>query len=563
VFSARGQITIAPNDDLEINLSVDALVARNHHILGEPVTDMLGNFPVAVNPEVGAVALSFDTAERRDVYGAHVDVSYAFDNGYTLRSITGYRDTEANYLNDTDYQPEDVISVDYTDAFEQLSQEFQIISPDDGRFSYIAGLYLYSQDATTVRDAILGADLHEAFVAPFVAPTAGPLVLGHAGPYTPAEIAIISAAIGFGPEGAVVRNIGTVETRSYAAYFNGSFDVTERLTAGFGLRYSSEDKDVNWLLDGSNSGAFGIGSTGADPYNLDPNTPATPLVSSRTDDHISPSANLTFALDEFSNIYARYSSGYKSGGFNLDYINSPELAVNQGLEFEKETVDAFEVGYKGLLMDGRLRLTLAGFFSTYQDYQVNQFVDLGGGSTSIRITNAAEVETSGFEAEVSFQATDSLSLTGSIGTLDATFASFPGGGSGGSDATGNKLPNAPELSIAVGAQYYHSLPSLNAELLFRLDVNYRDGFYTTTDEVTEQAYGAVPGTFPFGYVEEQTLVNARIGFLPERAPFEVYLWGRNLTDERQMTNNIRDFFNTYTHRNPIGRTYGLEAVWKF
>jgi len=264
VFSARAQITISPNDQLEINLSADALQARNHHIVGEPVTDMLGLFPVAANPEVGAVAFTFDTAENRDVYGAHMDVSYEFENGYTLRSISGYRDTDADYLNDTDYQPEDVIYVNYRDAFEQLSQEFQIVSPDDSRFSYIAGLYLYSQDATTTRDAVLGEDLYEAFVTPFVAPQAGPVVLGHGGPYTPAEIAIIAGAVGFGPEGSVVRNTGVVETRSYATYFNGSFDVTSRLTAGFGVRFSSEDKDVNWLLDGSNSGVFGIGSTGID-----------------------------------------------------------------------------------------------------------------------------------------------------------------------------------------------------------------------------------------------------------------------------------------------------------
>jgi len=377
VFSARAQITISPNDQLEINLSADALQARNHHIVGEPVTDMLGLFPVAANPEVGAVAFTFDTAENRDVYGAHMDVSYEFENGYTLRSISGYRDTDADYLNDTDYQPEDVIYVNYRDAFEQLSQEFQIVSPDDSRFSYIAGLYLYSQDATTTRDAVLGEDLYEAFVTPFVAPQAGPVVLGHGGPYTPAEIAIIAGAVGFGPEGSVVRNTGVVETRSYATYFNGSFDVTSRLTAGFGVRFSSEDKDVNWLLDGSNSGVFGIGSTGMDPFNANPAIMATPLINSRRDEHISPSANLIFALDDSSNIYARYSSGYKSGGFNLDYINAAEIAANQGLEFDKETVDAYEIGYKGSLLDGRLRLNLAGFYSTYQDYQVNQFVDLG------------------------------------------------------------------------------------------------------------------------------------------------------------------------------------------
>lgn len=129
---------------------------------------------------------------------------------------------------------------------------------------------------------------------------------------------------------------------------------------------------------------------------------------------------MTFALTETSNLYARYASGYKSGGFNLDYINRDELAANQGLEFDKETVDSFEVGLKGNYLGGRLSLNLAAFIANYDDYQVNQFVDLGGGRTSIRINNAAKVETSGFEAETIFRVTDELTLQASLGLLKAS-----------------------------------------------------------------------------------------------------------------------------------------------
>ena len=47
-----------------------------------------------------------------------------------------------------------------------------------------------------------------------------------------------------------------------------------------------------------------------------------------------------------------------------------------GLEFDKETVDSFELGLKGNYLDGRLALNLAAFIANYDDYQVN------GSSTS-------------------------------------------------------------------------------------------------------------------------------------------------------------------------------------
>src|SRR5690606_23495662 len=204
-----------------------------------------------------------------------------------------------------------------------------------------------------------------------------------------------------------------VITTSYAAYFNGAYDMTDRLTLGFGARWSTEDKEVDWLLDGRNSGIFAIGSTGADPAN------PSPLNNDRTDDFFAPAVSLTYALTDESNIFARYAAGYKSGGFNLDYINAAELAANQGLEFDKETVDSFELGLKGNYLDGRLAMNLAAFIANYDDYQVNQFVDLGGGRTSIRINNAAKVETMGFEAETTFRVTEDLTLQASLGLLEA------------------------------------------------------------------------------------------------------------------------------------------------
>ena len=560
VLAYRGQLRITPSDKFEINLAYDGLSADNKILVGEPVTDPFGVMTVPWAPEPRKVAFDFDPKEERDVSGAMADLTYKFDNGFTAKSITGYRDTDAFYTNATDYAPISMISIEYSDEFKQLSQEFQLISPSDQALTWMMGLYYYNQDADTVRDVFLGEDFLAGFIAPVVAPSVAPLLGMDPANLSESDLALISAVVGFGPPGSKVTNNGSVETESIAAYFNGSYDFNDKWTLGFGLRYSVEDKDVNWLLDGRNSGVFYIGSTNVAPG--DTTTVPTPLVNDRRDTFLSPAVSLSYAVTDQSNLYVKYSSGYKSGGFNLDYINEDELAANSGLEFGKETVNAYEIGLKNEFMDGRFTLNLAGFYSAYDNYQVNQFVDLGGGRTSIRITNAASVITQGIEAEFNLQATDNFSLQGSAGYLDATFDSFPGGGTAGSDASGKELVNAPKWTAALGGVYTRDIPALGAQLLTRLDVTYSDGYYTTVDNIKSVTLPSTQ-TVPYGYIDSMTLVNGRIGLIGDGGRFEAYLWGRNLTDEDGLIDDFRDFFGTLVNHPNIGRTYGVELVAKF
>jgi iron complex outermembrane receptor protein len=553
VLAYRAQLRIDANDRFEINASFDGLNSDSLILVGDPLTDMLAMQPVQIAPEMGVVAFNFDPSDERDVYGGALDLAYDLANGHTVKSITGYRTTDAIYTNATDYSPVDIVSIEYSDEYEVLSQEFQFISSADSAFNYTAGLYYYRQDAKTNRDVVLGSDFVDSFIGPLYAAGAFAAVLPPGLPN-----ALVSQLVGFGPPLSKVYNQGEVQTTSYAAYFNGAYEMTDKWKLGFGARWSTEDKDVNWLLDGRNSGIFNIGSTGADPLN------PSPLINDRTDNFFAPAVSLTYALSEESNVYVRYAAGYKSGGFNLDYINEDELAANQGLDFDKETVDSYEIGLKSSYLDGRLLMNLAAFIANYDDYQVNQFVDLGGGRTSIRINNAAKVETMGFEAETTFRLTEDFTLQASLGLLEAEFDSFPGGGSAGADASGNKLTNAPETSFALAGIWYRELPALQSTLLLRGDVTHTGEFFTTADNQTETPYlSAFPGTIPYGQIEERTEVNARIGLMSDNETWEVYAWGQNLTDETDPQDELRDFFGTIAKLPGMPRTYGLELVWNF
>ncbi len=248
------------------------------------------------------------------------------------------------------------------------------------------------------------------------------------------------------------------------------------------------------------------------------------------------------------------------------------------------------------MLDNRLSLNAAYFDSTYDDYQVNQFFEIGTDPvtgvtlTSIRITNAAKVDTSGLELEATFKMNDEFTINGSLGFLDATFAKFPDGTStinpnDGStvvtDADGNKLPGSADFNAAIGFQYYKSLASIGTDVLFRLDFTHTGDYFTTIqnekirtvtgihaltfvlDLPHSAAAGAAPVDIPYGHIEAATTVNGRIGLIDQDGYWEVYFWARNLTDEDSPVDSFREFFGTLVNTPRTPRTYGVEVTYNF
>jgi len=558
--SYRLQVRFKPSDQLDINFAFDGLQSERRSATAVALTDTFG---VIANPDpVGKhqASLSATPVETRDIFGTSLTIDYNFENDYSFKSITAYRDTEASTFQDIDFSVIDYLTSSYTDQFKQTTQEFQILSPNDADFKYVVGLYLYSQEGSTNRRVDMGNA--SAFVY-----DQGP---DHADDQ--------DAAV----------NIGTVDTTSVALFMNGSYQLDDKWKLGFGLRYSEEEKEADWSLDGPN-------------INNVPITDVPEFKDSREDTNLSPMVSINYALNDDSQVYAKYSTGFKSGGYNLDWVD--DSAFEQGLEFDKETVVSYELGYKAKLFDNALSISSAVFMSNYDDYQVNQYLNLGDdGSgrtlTAIQITNAAKVETSGIELEATYLLTDSFTINATLGLLDATFDDFPGGMENPEtgdpvNAAGNRLPFASEVNGSIGFQYYQEINALNADLLVRVVVAYNVEHYT---DISNQESADISGnigeiplgpdfsvtplipvptcmfyaencsqdyTVKTGHIDSYVLVNARIGLIDMDDTWEVYLWGRNLTDEDQIIGSSQQFFGTFIDTNQTPRTYGIEGIYRF
>lgn len=259
----------------------------------------------------------------------------------------------------------------------------------------------------------------------------------------------------FLPPGFGVNIIGLVDTTSYAFFAHGTYKISWAAKLFGGVRYSHDHRSI----DDSNN--F-IGQT-SDSKSW-----------SRVTYEVGGSADLTNSVTA----YAKYATGYKSGGFS---------AGGLAPSFDPETNASVEAGLKGNYLDGRFQANISLFHMKYSNLQVNQIVGV-----SAAITNAAKATIKGLELETVAKPSDALRIEASVGLLDAKFDEFTTEDSsrpalGTLDLTGKRLPLAPTVSGSAGA--YYDIPAADGTITLgaRYDFKSRVYFSEFNIPVTSQA----------------------------------------------------------------------------
>jgi iron complex outermembrane recepter protein len=490
--SVRGRLR-AELGAVTLDLAGDYSHDRSNKAIGEPITDTFGTGP---SPLPGAFDTPFniDPLQRIRTGGGSATLGWALRDGLSLTSITGYRATNWLRRNDLDYVPLDFATMAFRDRFSHWSQELRL-NFTSNQMSGVAGLYYFDETARTLRQVFAGSQI-------------GFLPFG----LTPGLNTQVQAR---------------VESRSYAAFAAADWKLTDALTLNLGGRFTH---DRLRLRDYSSFGpiVFGLGTVA----DFDDRQSA---------DSFDPSLALTFAATPDLNLYARYARGFKSGGWNVDFISAAAFADR--IRFRPERVDSGEIGVK--YEAGRARLSLTGFYMEIDDYQIDQFVDLGAGQTSIQLRNAANARNWGAEAELSLRPVDRLILDLGVGYTNAEFKRFADGGGPGIDLDGNRLPYAPRLTATGQARYTVPL-SFGPKLDLSADWTYRSSSFSGPENLSRQR------------IDGRHLVGARAALVGGN--WEVAAWVRNLFGERYIENRIFDFFQTAVVERGERRTYGVTAT---
>ncbi len=527
---------------VDFKLSIDKLSSDRLSYDGQPITDTFGQVEVQESPERDVVSFNIDPTEDREVGGEILTVNWALNNNFTVKSITGHRFSENNFIEDFDFSTQEIATLDFFDEYEQFSQEFQFVSPE-GKFQYLIGSYFYYQEAKTnsqvnVFDgALTGITGVARSDAEFLASIGNPQGIGLVQDF----------------QSGTLSNEGSIDNENIALFFNSSYQVTDKFSIDFGLRYTYESIEVDWTV--SNIDAI----TGASVI------PALGIANGRVDDRqtyndLSPRLVLNYQINNNVNSYFSYSTGYKSGGYNVSFLTQDQF--DAGIEFEEETVESFELGFKGSAFDHALVFRSALFIANYDDFQVNQFINLESGASTFALRNAAEVGTKGAEFEFTYSLAN-IEFTGSAALLDAEFDDFINGGSQGQDLSGSSLPNIPDYTYNLGLNYFSYSSALNTDFTFSVDYNYRSSFNSDLEnrEFVNLANG---NELPVGEVDGYGIVNFSVEILPKETGLSLSLWVRNVADENATTQSgRRSFFGTRRSFFVEPRTAGATLSYEF
>jgi len=365
-----------------------------------------------------------------------LNVSYVFDSGMTLKSITGYQAGRSRFA--TDLDGTSALNNTFVDQLDEevWSQEFNLISPDQQRLTWLLGLYYQYDMARFPAKAFPTAEYR----------------------------------IGF-PENVLdIYLWGDTPKETAAVFGQVSYDITDRLQLQVGARYAHSV------------------STNDDVYTTYPQFGIVLFQDDKVkDDKVTGKVTLNWKLDDANFVYGFVATGHKMGGLNAPNLYRP--AQNFGAE---DLVD-YELGWKSTMLDGRLRSQIGAYYTVYQDYQVNigdpQYPQISRiqnvqGDTKIM---GLEASAQGRFGPLSFDVAGSVSNSemgdffGADPRLGRTGLCDPSTGPASANCVniaGNTKSYAPEFTFNAGIEYAFPLGS-NMTLTPRVDYAHIGESWTT------------------------------------------------------------------------------------
>lgn len=414
--------------------------------------------------------------------GGQVMVDWSPAENWLFRSITAYRRDNSDFLIDFDSTAPQSFDAPGVYNNEQFSQEFQLIYEGD-RLTFVGGAYYLDANAFNAFDVVF------------------------------------TAATSF--------TLGDVDTQTWAAFGELTYDLTDTLSLTVGGRYTEDERSSHIQRQtylGVYSPYFGnAGAINITPTVIVGGQEVVPnFRGTRVDEAFTPRVILAWEPNPDLNLYASYSQGFKGGGFD-PRGNFANADVREG--FLPEFVDSYEIGAKTNWWDGRVRTNTAVFFAEYTDVQIPGSVVVLGPPVSFvgTVTNAGAAEMFGVEFEGTAQFTDALSGALSVGYIDAEYTEFVVGGV--NVASQRDVQNTPDWTGSGSLTYAVPLTigPTPGHIAFTGSAAYRGD--------TQQFESAAPEIDQPGY----WLYDASINWTSDNDRWRIGLYGRNLSDERYIT----------------------------
>lgn len=469
---ARTKFELTPSDDVKVTLIADYMHANDDSPSGVITSTSNPAFANALKP----VVADSDNRKINTDYRTHVEDTNQGLSGqvdwslgdYTLTSITAWRGWDNTQYQDGDRLSQ--VSAAFPSShdkgelsYDQYSQELRLASPKGQFAEYVTGLYyMHAKDDETYRRTVTS-----------------------------------TTAVNSG-----VADYGTTSD-SYSAFGETTLNFTSAFRGIAGLRYTHDELEYDHRRVSTSATAV----TGIQP--------STSSSGSTDEDGWSGRLGVQYDLSDDLTSYLTYSRGYKGPAYNVFFNMQPR--DTQALK--PETSNSWELGLKATALDKRLSANFAVFHTEYDNYQAN-FYDTVANQVVTRLINAGSVKTEGAEADLAWQATRQLKLSGSVAYTHARIDSFncPAGAAASCNVDGKPLPFSPDWKSYVRADYDIPLDNgLDVEL--GTDYSWQDKVQYDLSQNPDTVQGA------YG------IWNASVGLADYNQGWRVAFLAKNLTDK--------------------------------
>ncbi|XQW84983.1 TonB-dependent receptor [Thalassotalea piscium] len=460
-----------------------------------------------------------------------------FNEGlHEFTSITTYSDYDWDALFDADYSEVSLIRQDYSENFEQFTQEFRVSSPTGDEFEYVAGVFYMNSELSHPNDILLAAST--------LIPTLPP-----------------ATSVG-------TKALFKQDQESYSVFGSLTWNVNNDWRANLGLRYQKEEKDVTSLQS-----AYGIYADNVpEPVQqyIDTLIPgiATALSGAgshqisadRKESHLSPSLSIQYLGFDDTMLFASAGIGYKAGGFDgsgLNSSNGTQADPQSGFEFDDEKAKNIEFGIKSEPIKNTLEFNATLFITKYEDLQVSEF-----NGNAFVVKNAAETKVQGIEIDTRWAVNDSWTVSANIALLDFEYESYVGAsptvrqaellGQATQDLSGKTGAFAPDYSGNLAIDYNTEVFS-GYPLSANLSLNFTDDYFLEQD--------LDPIALQKGYEK----INFRIELADKDDTWTIAFLAKNLTDEQTFGQANDVPVLSYAHRflSERPRSYHIQASYHF
>jgi iron complex outermembrane receptor protein len=481
----RGQLRFTPSEGIDMITRLDWQSADersdsfDHNLAPVPLAPLANS----ILGDYTKVAINDPQESHTTVWGAAEEINLTLNDALSLKSLTAYRYAAYNISVDPDGTELVALQSLQADTSRQISQELDLNARFD-RFEGVAGLMYYQEHETS--DISSG-------VPPSVRTPAASAVLNTVTPYA--------------------------QARSDAIFAQGTYHLTDELGVVAGIRYTHDRKELDQNFT----------QTSLNPATL--NRVRFQFIgdSVRDYDSTTPKFGVNYQFTPALMAYVSATKGFKSGGTNFA-ATSP-----QAINFNPESIWAYEGGVKSDWLEHRLRVNVTAFKYNYKDLQVQSLIAPG----VVAIGNAATADVKGLELETSAKPTSHVTLGLNFSLLDSRYARFDNASVPGAltpyvtgepgydaatktfDASGNRLDSAPKESLSGNAQYDHGV---GAGIAF-----VRAEYYWQARAYYDPSNVAILSQGPYG------LINLSTGYNLPESGWGLQLMVKNVADKHYLT----------------------------